>query len=35
VNEKNIQHADGNGYYIRGGIIVVPKGGIIPPGMVV
>ena len=35
VNEKNIEHADGNGYYIRGGIIVVPKGGIIPPGMVV
>ena len=35
VNEKHIEHVDGNGYYIRGGIIVVPKGGIIPPGMVV
>jgi glucose-1-phosphate adenylyltransferase len=35
VNETNIEHADGDGYYIRGGIIVVPKGGVIPPGMVV
>lgn len=35
VNEKNVEHADGDGYYIRGGIIVVPKGGVIPPGMVV
>ena len=35
VNEKNIEHADGDGYYIRGGIIVVPKGGIIKPGTVV
>jgi glucose-1-phosphate adenylyltransferase len=29
VNENNIEHADGDGYYIRGGIIVVPKGGVI------
>jgi glucose-1-phosphate adenylyltransferase len=35
VNEKGVEHADGDGYYIRGGIIVVPKGGVIPPGMVV
>jgi glucose-1-phosphate adenylyltransferase len=35
VNEKNIDHADGEGYYIRGGIIVVPKGGVIRPGTVV
>jgi glucose-1-phosphate adenylyltransferase len=35
VNDANVQHADGDGYYIRGGIIVVPKGGVIPPGMVV
>ena len=35
VNEAGVQHADGDGYYIRGGIIVVPKGGVIPPGMVV
>jgi glucose-1-phosphate adenylyltransferase len=35
VNEANIAHADGDGYYIRGGIIVVPKGGVILPGTVV
>ena len=35
VNEKNVEHADGDGYYIRGGVIVVPKGGVIEPGTVV
>jgi glucose-1-phosphate adenylyltransferase len=35
VNERNVDQADGNGWYIRGGIVVVPKGGIIPPGTVV
>ena len=35
VNEKNVEHTDGDGYYIRGGIIVVPKGGVIRPGTVV
>ena len=35
VNEAKIEEADGEGYYIRGGIIVVPKGGVIPPGTVV
>jgi glucose-1-phosphate adenylyltransferase len=35
VNEQNIEHADGDGYYIRGGIIVVPKNGVIRPGVVV
>jgi glucose-1-phosphate adenylyltransferase len=35
VNEANVDHADGDGYYVRGGIIVVPKGGIIAPGTVV
>jgi len=35
VNEKGVEHADGDGYYIRGGIIVVPKGGVIKPGTVV
>jgi glucose-1-phosphate adenylyltransferase len=32
VNEKGLTHADGEGYYIRGGIIVVPKGGVIRAG---
>jgi glucose-1-phosphate adenylyltransferase len=35
TNERGVEHADGDGYYIRGGIIVVAKGGIIAPGTVV
>jgi glucose-1-phosphate adenylyltransferase len=35
VNETKIDHADGDGYYIRSGIIVVPKCGVIAPGAVV
>ncbi len=26
LNEAGVQHADGDGYYIRGGIIIVPEG---------
>ena len=35
TNETRVEHADGDGYYIRGGIIVVPKFGVIKPGTVV
>ena len=35
VNEKGVQEADGNGYYIRNGVIIVPKDGVIPAGTVV
>ena len=35
VNKAGIQHADGDGYYIRSGIIIVPKGAKLPKGMVV
>ena len=35
VNENGLDNADGDGYYIRGGIIVVPKGGVIKPETVV
>jgi glucose-1-phosphate adenylyltransferase len=35
VNEQGVQEADGDGYFIRNGIIIVPKGGRIPPGIVV
>src|SRR5687768_4700464 len=35
LNEAGVQHADGDGYYIRSGIIIVPKGGKIAPGTVV
>jgi glucose-1-phosphate adenylyltransferase len=32
VNERGIQELDGDGYFIRNGIIVVPKDGVIAPG---
>ena len=32
VNEQGIDHHDGDGYYIRSGIIIVPKSAVIPPG---
>jgi glucose-1-phosphate adenylyltransferase len=32
VNRKNVDETDGEGYHIRNGIIIVPKGAIIPPG---
>jgi len=35
VNERNVEHADGDGWFIRGGIVVVEKGGVIPPGTVI
>jgi glucose-1-phosphate adenylyltransferase len=35
VNEKGVDNADGDGYYIRNGIIVVPKDGTIRPGITV
>ena len=35
VNEAGVQDFDGDGYYIRSGIIVVPKNGVVRPGTVV
>jgi len=35
VNEQRQQEVDGDGYYIRSGIIIVPKNGIVRPGTVV
>jgi len=35
VNERGVTFEDGEGYCIRSGIIVVPKGGIIPPGTII
>ena len=32
VNESGVEHADGDGYYIRDGVIIVPKDGIVKPG---
>jgi glucose-1-phosphate adenylyltransferase len=34
VNTKNLDEFDGDGFYIRHGIIIVPKGGVIPAGFV-
>jgi glucose-1-phosphate adenylyltransferase len=35
VNARGLQDEDGNGYYIRSGIVIVPKNGTISPGQVV
>jgi glucose-1-phosphate adenylyltransferase len=35
VNEGRIQNADGEGYHIRNGIIIIPKSARVSPGMVV
>jgi glucose-1-phosphate adenylyltransferase len=35
VNEKGVREADGDGYVIRDGIVVVPKNTIIPDGTVI
>ena len=35
LNEAGVQEADGDGYYIRDGIVIVPKGGVIPDGTVI
>jgi len=35
VNEDRVDHADGEGYYIRNGIVIVPKDGVIRPGLTV
>jgi glucose-1-phosphate adenylyltransferase len=32
VNEKGVQEADGDGYYIRNGIVIVPKGAEVKAG---
>jgi glucose-1-phosphate adenylyltransferase len=35
VNEAGVQEADGDGYCIRDGVIIVPKDGVVRPGLVV
>jgi glucose-1-phosphate adenylyltransferase len=35
VNERGLSEADGDNYYIRNGIIIVPKDGVIPPGTII
>jgi len=33
TNDAGVAHADGDGFYIRDGIVIVPKDGVIKPGM--
>jgi glucose-1-phosphate adenylyltransferase len=35
VNENRVQEFDGNGYYIRDGIVIVPKNGVLPDGTII
>jgi glucose-1-phosphate adenylyltransferase len=35
INEERIQNFDGPGYYIRDGIVMVPKNGVLPNGTVI
>jgi glucose-1-phosphate adenylyltransferase len=35
MNEAGVEEADGDGYYVRDGIVIVPKGGVIPDGTVI
>jgi len=35
VNKKGVDQADGDGYFIRNGVVIVPKDGAIAPGTIV
>ena len=35
VNADGVEEADGDGYFIRSGIVIVPKDGLIKPGTTV
>ena len=35
VNSAGESHKDGDGYFIRDGIVIVPKGGVVPDGTVI
>ena len=35
VNEAGVEQADGPGWYIRNGIVIVPRGGVVPDGTTV
>jgi glucose-1-phosphate adenylyltransferase len=35
LNEAGVRQADGFGHYVRDGIVIVPKGGVIPDGAVI
>ena len=35
VNEAGVKETDGDGYYVRDGIVIVPKGGVVADGTVI
>jgi glucose-1-phosphate adenylyltransferase len=35
ANEKGLRHHDGDGYFIRDGIVVLPRGAVVPDGTVI
>jgi glucose-1-phosphate adenylyltransferase len=35
INAGGVEDADGDGYYVRGGVVIVPKDAVIRPGTVV
>jgi glucose-1-phosphate adenylyltransferase len=35
VNEAGVQERDGDGWFIREGIVIVPKDGVVPDGTVI
>jgi glucose-1-phosphate adenylyltransferase len=35
INEAGVKEQDGDGYFIREGIVIVPKGGVVPDGRVI
>ncbi|MEO8377410.1 MAG: glucose-1-phosphate adenylyltransferase [Candidatus Sumerlaeota bacterium] len=35
LNEANVQNADGEFYFIREGLVILPKGAVIPPGTII
>jgi glucose-1-phosphate adenylyltransferase len=35
TNEAGVREADGDGYYIRDGVVIVPKSGVIPDGRII
>jgi glucose-1-phosphate adenylyltransferase len=35
VNEAGVKELDAEGYYIRDGIVIIPKGGVVPDGKVI
>jgi glucose-1-phosphate adenylyltransferase len=34
-NDRNVQNEDGDCYFIRDGIVVIPKNGVVPPGKII